>query len=406
MVDLSVNFAGVELKNPLVVASSDCVCDLRQIKKAEECGASAVILKAIFPPHSIALQSKLRIFIDAKGQALHGGAGARRLSHEEGMELMKAAKKETKIRIGANIPFFKLEDADFTAEVAKSMATAGADFIEVNITPQLPTHLGIMQKSEEVKAEPEKEVKRAGELMRQLPTLALEATRIIKQAVKIPVVAKLTPEGVNAVSIAMAMERGGADAIDAIDSMGGAFKVDIFSRGKPKIPGAKNSVLRVSGAPMKPYAQGVVARVSKALKIPVMGTGGLMNWNDTVEMIMFGATTVSFCALLMIRGFEALMDIEEELRRFMVQQGYKNVSDFRGLALKYVALSTLECEVIPCVARIDEEQCTGCGICLRPAHCLAITMEDEVAVVNEAECLGCGTCSLLCPANAISMIAV
>jgi dihydroorotate dehydrogenase len=49
MVDLSVNFAGVELKNPLVVASSDNVRDIRQIKKAEEHGASAIILKAILP---------------------------------------------------------------------------------------------------------------------------------------------------------------------------------------------------------------------------------------------------------------------------------------------------------------------------------------------------------------------
>jgi len=404
MVDLSVNFAGLELKNPLVVASSDCVCDLAQIRRAEACGASAVILKAVFPPRSLALQSKLRIFIDPKERALHGGAGARRLSHEEGIELMKAAKKETGIRIGANIPFFKPEDADFAGKLATSMADAGADFIEVNMTPQLPTHVGIMQTADEFKAEPQAEWKRAGKLLSEMPSMTFEATRIIKQAVDIPVVTKVTPEGVDVVAVAMAVASAGGDGIDAIDSMGGAFKVDIFDGGKPKIPGARNSVLRVSGAPMKPYAQGIVARIAKAVRIPVMGTGGLMNWTDVVEMIMFGATTVSFCALLMIRGFEALVRIEKKLRIFMEEEDYKHVDDYRGLALKYVAPSTLDCDVIPCVARIDKEQCTGCRICLRPAHCLAITMENEVAVVNEAECLGCGTCSLLCPANAIAMI--
>ena len=52
MIDLSINFAGLELKNPLIVASSDNVRDIRQIKQAEEYGASAVILKSMLPPGS------------------------------------------------------------------------------------------------------------------------------------------------------------------------------------------------------------------------------------------------------------------------------------------------------------------------------------------------------------------
>lgn len=406
MPDLSVEFAGLELKNPLVVASSECVRDIRQIKKAEQCGASAVIVKAIFPPGVIGLQRNMRIFVDPREKVLHGAAANLRLSHDEGIDLLKAAKKETKIKIGMCIPFFKFEDRYLYAETAKRVADNGADFIEVNFSPQIPHHVGALQKSEEWRADPERELSKVGEYLRDLPMWALEGTKTIKQAVNIPVIAKLAPEGIDVIAMAKGMESGGADAIDAINSMGGSFKVDIFHGGKPVIPAARTSLLRVSGAPMKPYAQGIVARISKAVNVPVMGTGGLMNWTDTVEMIMFGATTVSFCALLMMHGFEAITEIEQGLRQFMEKQGYNHIDDFRGLCLKYVASSQPACEVIPSVARIDEEKCTLCGLCLRPAHCVAISEEDEGIVINEAECIGCGTCSLVCPMAAISMVEV
>jgi dihydroorotate dehydrogenase len=306
MVDLSVNFAGVELKNPLVVASSDNVRDIRQIKKAEEHGASAIILKAILPPNSIELQSVLRVFVDANGQTVYGAAGASRLSYGQGVELVKAAKRETGIKIGVNIPFLRFEDHELIADAAKRVADAGADFIEINFKPQVSTYLRMMERVEEIKTNAGEEFERVGEHIRDLLMQISEGTRIIKQAVNIPVITKLIPDGVDVLPQALAAERAGADAIDAIGSLGGAFKVDIDDGGRTKIPGARTAVFQISGAMMKPYSQSAVARVSKAVKIPIMGTGGLMTWTDVIEMIMFGATTVSFCALLMIRGFEAL----------------------------------------------------------------------------------------------------
>ena len=406
MVDLSVNFAGVELKNPLVVASSDNVRDIRQIKKAEEHGASAIILKAILPPNSIELQSVLRVFADANGQTVYGAAGASRLSYGQGVELVKAAKKETGIRIGVNIPFLWFEDHELIADAAKRVADAGADFIEINFKPQVSTYLRMMERVEEIKTNTGEEFERVGEHIRDLLMQISEGTRMIKQAVNIPVITKLVPDGVDVLPQALAAERAGADAIDAIGSLSGAFKVDIDDGGRTKIPGARTAVFQISGAMMKPYSQSAVARISKAVKIPVMGTGGLMTWTDVVEMIMFGATAVSFCALLMIRGFEALTEIEKGLKKYMEQQGYQFIDDFRSAALKYIAPSMSACEVFPIVARIDKEKCNSCGKCLKPAHCLSISMLNDKAVVNAAECLGCGTCFLLCPVQAVSMIEV
>jgi dihydroorotate dehydrogenase/NAD-dependent dihydropyrimidine dehydrogenase PreA subunit len=406
MVDLSLNFAGLELKNPLVVASSETTRDIRQIKQAEECGASAVITKAMLPPDSIGLRWLSRFFVDVETGTVCGIGGGKMLSYDQAIELIKTAKKETKIKIGANIPFHGLEELERCADVAKRAVNAGADFIELNFSPQVSGHLGTYLRLEEWEALQGKETDILGAITRDLPKSLMEAVKTTKQAVNVPVIAKLCPEGVDVISMAKAMESGGADAIDAINAGGGAIKIDIFDGGRLIMPAAKSATLATVGAPLKTYAQGIVARISNAVKIPVMGTGGLMNWRDVVEMIMFGATTVSFCTLLLIHGFEAITEIEKGMREFMEQQGYSRLEDFRGLALEYVAPSGPACELIPSVARINEQECTGCGICLKPAHCLAISMDSGRAVVNEKECLGCGTCSLLCPVHAISMVEI
>jgi dihydroorotate dehydrogenase (fumarate) len=132
MVDLSVNFAGLELKNPFIVASSENVRDIRQIKKAEKCGASAVVLKAMGPPGSIRLNSVLRMYADVEGKALFGIGGSRWLSYDEGVKLVREAKAETNIKIGVNMAFPMSGDYQFVVEAAKRVAQAGADFIELN----------------------------------------------------------------------------------------------------------------------------------------------------------------------------------------------------------------------------------------------------------------------------------
>jgi dihydroorotate dehydrogenase/NAD-dependent dihydropyrimidine dehydrogenase PreA subunit len=404
MVDLSLNFAGLELKSPLVVASSDNCRDIRQIKEAEECGASAVITKAMLPPDSVGLKWAPRYFIDATAGTLCGIGGSTIISYDQGLELIRAAKKETKIKIGANIPFQGLVELERFADTAKRAADAGADFVEMNFSPQVAGHLGTHLKSGDWQAQQGDEINMLEAIMRELPRWITEAVQTTKQVAGIPIIAKICPEGIDVVAIAKAMESGGTDAIDAVNAGGGAIKIDIFDRGRLVMPAASSASLVTVGAPLKTYAQGVVARISQAVKIPIMGTGGLMNWQDVVEMMMFGATTVSFCTLLMIHGFAAITEIEKRLREFMEQQGYSHLEDFRGLALKNVAPSGPACEAIPSMARIDERACTGCGICLRPAHCVAISMDGGRAVINETECLGCGTCSLLCPAGAISMV--
>ena len=404
MIDLSVNFAGVELKNPLVVASADIGRDIRQIRKAAEYGASAVIVKGMLPDDSSELNSIMRVLLDERGHTVYGSAGASRLSYTRGVEVIRAAKKETRIKIGACIPYLPLPDRDIIADAAKRAEKAGADFIEVNFKPQVTNYLSAMEKIAGRTSGAEMDADEVGEQMRNLLSQISEGVRRMKQAVGVPVLAKLSPDGVDVLSQAMVARKAGVDAIDAIGSTNGAFKIDIHDGGKMTMPCARTGVFLLSGALLKPYSQNAVARISRALDVPVLGTGGLMSWPDVVEMLMFGATAVSFCALFMIQGFEALRKIEKGLRKYMEQHDYRKLDDFRNAALNYVAPSMADCEVISSVAEVDGEKCNGCGRCLRLGHCIAISLVDQKAEVNEAECLGCGACFTVCPRHAVSMV--
>jgi dihydroorotate dehydrogenase/NAD-dependent dihydropyrimidine dehydrogenase PreA subunit len=285
------------------------------------------------------------------------------------------------------------------------VVNAGADFVEINYSPQTPVHLQAMVKADEWENKQQIGLRRA-EFTMKLPQWAEEGTKIIKQAVGVPVITKICPRGVEVGEIALAMERGGADAIDIMNGGGGSPRIDIFEGGKLIMPAARTCCETTLGSAIREIANGWAIQVAKTVDIPILGTGGMINWEHVVERIMFGATATSFCTLLMIHGFKALIEIDKGLRGFMEKYNYNRIEDFRGLGLKCIAPSLPLCDVIPSVAKIDIEKCTGCGVCLEPAHCLATYMENGVAVVNAEECLGCGTCFLFCPVGAISMEAV
>ncbi|MFH1651044.1 MAG: 4Fe-4S binding protein [Chloroflexota bacterium] len=404
MIDLSVNLAGLELKNPLIVASSDNTRDVRQVKQAEACGAGAVVLKGALPPGRIGLQSTLRLYPDYKTGAMHGHAGAKRVSFDQALEVVKAAKKETTVKIGVNTAMQSYDDLETATDFCRRAVQAGADFIEIHFSPQIPVHSMVNQTEEEYQQQRGKESQRAGIAIRELPNWVTACVKSIKGAVDVPMIAKINAEGINIVGVSKVAEEAGVDILNPGAPGCGTIQMDIYHGGSLIMPGARTACLHTVGSPWKPYAEGIVARVAQAVRVPVIGGGGLMNWRDAVEMFMLGAGAVSFCTLLMMYGYEALTRVRRGLVKFMEDQGYERIDDFRGLALKSVAPSFPDCDIVPSVAVVDAEKCTGCGRCLKLAACLAITLENGIAVVNGPECLGCGICTLVCPTEALSMV--
>jgi len=390
---VTVTYAGIEFKNPFVVASGPASATIDQIKMAEDCGAAGVSTKLTFS--KLPFRSKLRTY-SVPGEVMVMPID-RRLEEEEGLELVRKAREQTSLIIFANISD-PGTDMDKWCDLAKKFEQAGTHIIETNFCcPNIG--LAGYQLRRGVRRE-----FMVGGSIGQIPELSRDITRELKKAVKIPVVNKITPTALNMADVAVACQEGGADGISLFGGTSlAAPPVDIYNRGRPVYPLTKNTSFGfISGPWIRLSTYKSVAQVVQNVNIPVCASGGISNWRDNVEMIMWGATLTSACTVLMWEGFEVIKEINEGTERFMDEQGYSSYEEMRGLALQYLATPD-EIGLIEGAAVVDEGKCIGCGKCLKPAHCNAVELKDGIAHINPQKCVACSVCVVLCPVQAIQM---
>ena len=157
------------------------------------------------------------------------------------------------------------------------------------------------------------------------PESAAAVTKAVKAVTTKPVFIKLSPNVTDIVAIAKACEEAGADGITLINTMLG-MRIDIARR-KPVIA---NKMGGFSGAAIFPIAVRMVYQVAHAVKIPVIGCGGVSSAEDVVEMMMAGATGVQVGAEN-LRNPYACKDIIEELPLVMERLGIEKLSDIIGI---------------------------------------------------------------------------
>lgn len=157
------------------------------------------------------------------------------------------------------------------------------------------------------------------------PSAAAEVTRAVKSVTEKPVIVKLSPNVTDIVAIAKACEEAGADGISLINTMLG-MRIDLNKR-QPVI---KNKMGGFSGSAIFPVAVRMVYQVSHAVKIPVVGMGGVSSADDVVEMMMAGATAVEIGAQNLVNPY-ACRDIIDELPSVLDKYRINNISDIIGV---------------------------------------------------------------------------
>jgi dihydropyrimidine dehydrogenase (NAD+) subunit PreA len=391
MADLSVEFAGLKLKNPFIIASSELTNKLDKIKMAEENGASAVSTKLTFL--KVPLYARPYHIIEKEG-AFYSPSGER-MKVEDTQELISQCKEQTDLKIIANM-MGPGEDLEGWAKLGRMLEEAGADMLELNMSCP---NLGLMAKQMGSDEEPE-----LGATLGKDPTLAGKVCGAVVDAVKIPVMPKMTPEA-NTMMVSRSVEKAGAAAVSAINCPQSLPPLDINHGGLPFYPSTGNqSFAGLCGPWIRPLAYRHIAQMRTICPdLPLAGGGGLMNWRHSVEMIMYGATVLTYCSLLYLKGYKAFTKIEPGMHRFMDEHGYATLADMRGIALKYI-VTPAQVDYIPMLPQIDLEKCNGCGLCAAPGHCECIEIQDGKAVLVEpTECYSCAVCYFLCNRDAISM---
>jgi dihydroorotate dehydrogenase (NAD+) catalytic subunit len=152
-------------------------------------------------------------------------------------------------------------------------------------------------------------------------------TAIVKDATTIPVFVKLSPNVTDIASIAQAAERGGADAITAINTAK-AMAIDIHL----KRPILSNVTGGLSGPALKPVAVRCVWEIYDSVSIPIIGCGGITTGEDAVEFLLAGATAVEVGAAVMKRGISVYTDVNEGIEAYLREQGLGSVKEVVGLA--------------------------------------------------------------------------
>ena len=156
------------------------------------------------------------------------------------------------------------------------------------------------------------------------PKMAFEVTKAVKSVCKKPVIIKLSPNVTDIVSIAKACEEAGADGISLINTLLG-MRIDL----KTKKPVIANKMGGFSGNAIFPVAVRMVYQVYEAVKIPVVGMGGVSSAKDVIEMMLAGATAVQVGAANLINPM-ACKTIIEELPKEMQKYGINNLKDIIG----------------------------------------------------------------------------
>ena len=296
------------MRNPIVLASGILGTSATVLERVARSGAGAVTAKSCGPepraghPNPIVVEWGHGL-LNAVGLSNPGAA-------EEAVMLRAARARLDSLGVPLIASIFAGTVADYE-NVARAVAVSRPQLIEVNIScPNVVDEFGTpFAASAEMAAAVTEAAKRGAD--------------------GIPISVKLAPNVPAIGRIAAAVVEAGADAITAINTMPGLV-IDADA-GRPVL---SNRVGGISGPALKPIALRCVAEIARAVRVPIIGTGGVMSGRDAAEMLMAGATAVGVGAAVWYRGPEALGEIAAELAEFMAERGYKTLGELRGVAMR------------------------------------------------------------------------
>ncbi|MGI6561489.1 MAG: 4Fe-4S binding protein [Clostridia bacterium] len=389
-----IQYCGVSFKNPMVIASSPLTSTIDRLIEAEKAGAAGVSTKLAFIKQPF--YGKLRMHTYLKNGSII--CYDRRHDMEESLKLIDEAKKRTSLKLFANITHDGT-DPDGWSLLARKHEEAGADLIEANmVCPNVGLSTRNIFGSEAISSS-----EHGGAVTGQNPERIAAIVKVLKDSVKIPVVVKLTPNVADIGVTAKAAENAGADGICVAGAQSSLPLVDIYNEGKPGyhlLNGVAHGSL--GGPATKLMGFSLVANIAKKTNLPVIGGGGLETWEDSIMMMMWGATLVTVCTAAMWYGWENIAKQVEGMEKYLQKMGYDDYGQITGKSLQYLR-SSKDLEALKGWASVNTEKCIGCGKCEKPAHCDAVRMVNKKAVIDPEKCVGCGICEALCPVKAIVM---
>ena len=299
MADLTVNIAGVEFKNPVITASGTFgfgreYSEFYPLREIGGLSCKGITLKPRMgnPPPRIA----------ETPSGILNAVGLQNPGVDYFIERDLPWLKEQETVVIANIAGNTPEEY---AQMAEKLSESSVDMIEMNISCPNVKHGGVQ----------------FGTSCQSVGAI----TREVRAHCKKPLMVKLSPNVSDIAEIARAAESEGADALSLINTLTG-MRIDINTL-RPII---RNNTGGLSGPAVFPVAVRMVWQTAGAVKIPVVGMGGISTWRDAVEMMLAGASAIQVGTALFSDPY-APLKIKEGLNRYLDDQGIASVTELAGM---------------------------------------------------------------------------
>lgn len=296
---LKVNICGIDFKNPIIAASGTFGFG-GEYSEVYDVGKLGGICTKGLTLNKKEGNKGLRVYETASGMLNSVGLQNPGIEHFIKNELSEMKKLNTVII--ANLGGSTIEEY---IEGADKLSSTDVDIIELNIS--CPN------------------VKSGGMAFGINSKTAYAVVKKVKEVCRKPLMVKLSPNAENIVDMAYKCAEAGADAVSLINTLKG-MAIDI----KRKKPVFDNIFAGLSGPCVKPIALRMVYEVSKAVDIPVIGMGGISNYEDAVEFIMAGAYGVQVGTANFLKP-DICLDIISGIEGFLKNEGIKSLKEIRGI---------------------------------------------------------------------------
>jgi dihydroorotate dehydrogenase (NAD+) catalytic subunit len=298
---LTVHVAGLEFKNPTVLASGILGYTAKSLQCVVEGGAGAVVTKSVGVAPRMGYANPT--VVQASG-GLINAMGLPNPGIDEYTDEIIHAKTVVQAPIIVSVFGYSAEEY---ALVARKAAEAGADAIELNVSCP--------------------HVKLTGSEIGQNPILLKEVVSKVKAAVHTHVIVKLSPNVTDIAETALSAVKAGADALTAINTVKAlAINADTA---RPILNNVRGGL---SGPAIKPIALRSVYDLYEQVKTPIIGCGGITTWQDAVEFFLAGASAVQVGTAVALETPDVFNAINRGVKAYLKTKRYKSVQEIVGVA--------------------------------------------------------------------------
>lgn len=318
MIDLSTEYLGLKLCNPIVPSSSPLTGNLDSAKQLEDAGASALVLPSLFEEEIEAEEKQIERYVHSQSLGMFEAESFHPIPDEYSSSLDNYLEHIQQLKESLDIPIIAslncITDKGWM-DLGQDFEDAGADALELNVYY--------------VAADPDM----SGET---IENLYIELLQALQKHVMVPVTMKLSPQFSSVGNMVLKLEQAGAQGVSLFNRF---YQPDIDLESLQVVPklslsNSHESLLRIRW----------IALLRHRVKLSIAATGGLHTVDDVLKALLAGADITHLCSVLLKQGPEHIKVLLEQITEWLIENEYESIAQMKGSVSQFCAINPAEYE--------------------------------------------------------------